>query len=331
MAKIKVAFLGNSYISTFALKALMQSSLDIEIVWVITGLDQKVGRNHSKLQPTPVATLASESNLPLVKTDSINRDFAKVSASEVDYIITCSFGQFLDGAVLNWPKIKPINIHTSLLPKGRGGAPIHWTVIEQEEVGGISIMEMVDEMDAGDIFHQAEIKLDATETMDSLYEKYCLWIENHFAQIFMEKVVKNPQPIKQDFSQVSFWKNIQKRDRYINWGQSPDQIDALIRGLYSKPMAVSIYKDQHIKITKGTTKYDKVFPMARKLFKPGEIVAVLDDALVVSNGRQNYFIQKLIFPGKKETTFKEFRNGNPTFFEPFTRFRPYKEEIKGDS
>lgn len=328
MAKIKVAFLGNSSISAFALKALMRP--EIEIVWVITGTDQKIGRNHSNLQPNPVATFASEHQLPLLKTDAINHDLEKVSASEVEYIITCSFGQFLSEKVLSWPKVLPINIHTSLLPKGRGGAPIHWAIIEQEAISGISIMKMINEMDAGDIFYQAQIALQTKETMDSLYEKYCKWIENNFFDVFLKYVVTNPKPIKQDETQVTFWKNIQKADRYINWGQSITTIDALIRGLFSKPMAATIYKDQHIKITQGTISYEKPFPMVRKLFRPGEIVAVLDDVLVVSNGRENYYIEKLIIPGKKETTFKEFKNGNPTFFEPFTRFSPYKIENTGD-
>lgn len=329
MAKIKVAFLGNSYISTFALKALMRD--EIEIVWVITGVDQKVGRNHSKLQPNPVALFAKENNLPLLKTDSINRDLAKVKVSEVDYIITCSFGQFLSEEVLSWPKVLPINIHTSLLPKGRGGAPIHWAIINQEPISGISIMEMVKQMDAGDVFYQAQILIDSKETMDSLYNKFCNWIEVNFYNIFMQYVVTNPKPIKQDATKVSFWKNIQKVDRYINWAKPVETIDALIRGLYSKPMAATIYKGSHIKITEGTTEYNKPFPMARKIFRPGEIVAVLDDVLVVSNGHKNYYIKKLIVPGKKEITFKEFKNGNPTFFEPFTRFSPYKIETTGDN
>jgi len=123
--KIKVVFLGNPNISVNALKSLHQNE-SIDVVSVVTYEDKAIGRSHSNLKPTPVAQYAEDNNINIIKTNSINTDVNKLKElGEFDYLLTCAFGQFLNDEVLATPSKKALNVHASLLPKGRGGAPIH--------------------------------------------------------------------------------------------------------------------------------------------------------------------------------------------------------------
>lgn len=318
MKKIRIAFLGNSDISINALKTLLNEKIEIKVV--ITNKDKAIGRSHSTLLPTPVATFAEANNLSLFKTNSINQDIKLVQKYEVDYIITCSFGQMLSEKVLQWPKIKPINIHTSLLPKGRGGAPIHWAIINGEKETGYSIMEMIDEMDAGDIFSQEKILINENDTLDILYEKLGKLIEDTFLEDFFTSVVINPQPIKQDQTKVIKWLNIKKDDRFILWNDSAINILNLIRGLNSKPLAYTIFEDKEIKIIKAKL-YDNSFPLDKRIYNPGTIISLQDEYIVVQTKVGVLMIEEFIIPGKKPTTFKAFKNGNKNFFKPLMKFK----------
>ncbi len=121
---IKVAFLGTPSIGAASLQSLINYER-IEVVVVVTTEDKAVGRSHSELKPSPVAKLAEENGLNIIKTNSINNDIDQLKAYEFDYMLTCAFGQFLSSEVLALPKKKALNIHGSLLPEGRGGAPLH--------------------------------------------------------------------------------------------------------------------------------------------------------------------------------------------------------------
>jgi methionyl-tRNA formyltransferase len=120
----KIVFLGTPKIAVSALKSLNESD-DFEVVAVVTNNDQFFGRSRSEAKPSAVKEYAVENNLQLIQSDNINEDIDKLKEVEHDYLITCAFGQFLNEGILSLPNKKALNIHASLLPEGRGGAPIH--------------------------------------------------------------------------------------------------------------------------------------------------------------------------------------------------------------
>ncbi len=314
MEKIKIAFLGNSPISVYALKSIIEND-KFEVKMVVTNEDKPVGRKQSTLSPTPVAEYASEHNLNLFKTNSINDSINEVNSLDVDYLITCSFGQMLSDEVLSWPKVKPINIHTSILPKGRGGAPIHWAIIKGEKESGYSIMEMVSEMDAGDVYHVEKVSIGSNDTYTTLLEKLSNLIYKTFASNFIGFVVKNPNPTKQEEANVTKWLNIKKEDRYIDWEKTNVEVVNQIRGLDQTPSALTLLKlkteDEPIEIKIHHARVlEKMAPMAMFMGPAGSIYGFTDEGFIVSTGKGYVEVINFTMPSKKPINFKDYLNGH---------------------
>jgi len=183
-----------------------------------------------------VALLAKKNKIPIIKTNSINKDIDQLKEYDFEYMITCAFGQFLSDDVLNLPTKKALNVHGSLLPEGRGGAPIHWAIIKGKKVTGITIMEMVSKMDAGDYYSQYKIDIDKNDTTDILFEKMSALILEKTGDSIKE-IDNGMKPTKKDENKVSFWMNIKKEDAKINFNQNVNDVYNQIRGLTSKPGA----------------------------------------------------------------------------------------------
>ncbi len=289
---IRVAFLGTPNIGASALKSLINNS-EIEVVVVVTTEDKAIGRSHSELIASPVAQLAQENGLNTIKTNSINKDIDKLSEYEFDYMLTCAFGQFLSDEVLALPKKKALNIHGSLLPEGRGGAPLHWSIIKGKEVTGISIMEMVSEMDAGDYYSQFEIEIDKNDTVDILFNKMSRLIEEKSA-IGLVGVENGAIPTPQDEEKVTFWMNISKNDAKIDFNKDVQSVFDQIRGLDSKPGAWTTMNGNIVKV--HSYKIAQKEPLEGEY---GAILAVSDEGLLVNTAQGALFIKELTIEGKK--------------------------------
>lgn len=292
---IKVAFFGTPNIGAAALNSLLRND-KIEVVVVITTVDKPVGRSHTKLIETPVATLARDNNIDVIKTNSINNDIKLLTKYEYDYILTCAFGQFLSDDVLQTPNKKALNIHGSLLPEGRGGAPLHWAIINGKQKTGISIMEMVSKMDAGDYYDQYELSIEPNENVDTLFERMSDLIEDKSAEGLL-KVDDGAQPMKQKESDVSFWMNVTKDDAKVNFDNTIEDIHNKIRGLDSKPGAWAYLDGKRVKIHKSliTAGNRKDFG----LIKPGKILDAIDEGLLVKVKRGTILIQEITIEGQK--------------------------------
>ncbi len=292
---IKVAFLGTPSIGASALQSLINDER-IEVVVVVTTEDKAVGRSHSTLKPSPVAELADKNGLDIIKTNSINNDVDKLKEYSFDYMLTCAFGQFLSDEVLSLPKKKALNIHGSLLPEGRGGAPLHWAIINGKEKTGISIMEMVSKMDAGDYYSQFEIPISHTDTVDDLFENMSNLILEKSAQGVVE-VEEGATANVQDESKVTFWMNVKKEDARIDFSKTDLQVHNQIRGLTSKPGAWTTIDGKVVKIHKAEIYSDTSLPG-----EPGEILYVLDEGLMVKTGKGEILIKELTVEGSKRKT-----------------------------
>ncbi len=304
---IKVVFLGTPEIGASALQSLINSKL-IDVVTVVTIPDKAIGRSHSELKPSSVASLASLNNLPIIKTNSINNDINKLKEYEFDYILTCAFGQFLSDEVLSLPRKRALNIHGSLLPEGRGGAPIHWSIINGKKETGISIMEMVSKMDAGDYFSQYKIDINDDETTDTLFEKMSKLILEKTSLGIIE-IENGKQATKQDESKVSFWMNIKKTDSRIDFvNKNSKEIDNQVRGLTSKPGSWTTIDDKIVKIHKI-----KINSLNDNNYEPGVIIEINKNEIIVQAKKGKISIIELTLEGSKKNIVSNILNGRHSF------------------
>ena len=309
MNNIKILFLGNSDISLSVLKPLIDAK-QFEIIGVVTTKDQKVGRSHSELIPSPVALFAKEHNLNVIKTESINKDIDKIKDLNFDLLITCSFGQILSKQILKLAKKDSLNIHTSLLPKGRGANPIQRAILEGEKETGFTLMEMIEEMDAGDYFYQKKLPITIFDTYKTLEDKIYLLITNNIIDVLNKFVEDKLIRIKQDKNKVSFWRKILPEEQIIDFKLKSIDIYNKIRALNPKPKAKLIFKNQEIFVLEAKYKILKKEQIKKtagtflKINKEGIFFQTIDGEIIFT---------KIIIPGKKIQSAKEILNGNSLF------------------
>lgn len=301
---MKVIFMGTPDIGANVLKALID--LNLEIVGVVCQPDREMDRKKNYIF-SPVKKMALENNIPVFQPEKIKEITNEINNINPDIIITCAYGQFINSEILAIPKFGCVNVHASLLPKLRGGAPIHWAIINQEKTTGISLMDMVSKMDAGDVYLQYECLIDQFETYDSLYSKlsnlaYKIVFENFF-NLIDKKLSKKVQ----DESLVTFGYNIKKEEAIINFDNFSSNVDSWIRGLTSKPGAVWKYQDQNIKILKAKITNNQ------STLSPGTIVSIDKKGIQIATKDFNILLEEIQLPNKKPTLISQIINGNHIF------------------
>ena len=304
--KYKVIFMGTPSIAKSCLKALLDNNT-IEVVGVVTQPDKLVGRKKI-LTFSPVKQLAIENNLKIYQPHKLFELKDEISLLKPDLIYTCAFGQFIPESILNIPRFKCVNLHASLLPQLRGGAPIHYAIINRLKKTGLTLMYMIKQMDAGNIIKQFKISIDSNETYKSLYEKlsalaYDVTL-NHMGLLFNDYL----NTIKQDESLVTFGYNITRQQEKINWNDTALNIDAKIRGLYDKPIAYTIHGDQEIKVHKAS-----IIEKTNLSYKPGEIVQISKDGILVSTKQDLILLEIIQLPSKTPLDVKLIINGSHKF------------------
>lgn len=307
--KISVMFFGNPKISVSALNSLINNkNFDVKVV--VTNKDKAIGRNHSLAKPTELANFTKNLNITVIKTDDINSDIDLIKEFKIDLIITCAFGQKLSDEVLGLAKLKALNIHASLLPKGRGGAPIHWAIINGETQTGFTIMDMINEMDAGNYYHQEVVEIDKLDTFDTLYKKLSKIIYEESGKIISE-IIKKPNlypSIKQETEKVSYWNILKKEEIYINFNKPAEDIINHIRGLNSIPGAKSKINNIGIKIYHSDV-YNKDIDLNKK-YLPGEIIEINKNGIIVATKTKPIVLDDILIDNKKRVYVRDFINGN---------------------
>lgn len=301
----KIIFMGTPTIACSVLETLLTIG-DVEIVGVCCQPDKINGRNN-KITLGPVKELCLKHNLKLFQPEKIGQIYDELAMLEPDMIITCAYGQFIPTKILELPKYKCINIHASLLPKYRGGAPIQWAILNNEIETGISLMYMVQKMDAGDIIFQEKVNIDFYETYDSLYLKLtnlaCEMIKKYFHKLFNNNI----KTIPQDINYVTYGYNINKENQIINFHNSSVLVLKKILGLLDKPKAIWKYKDNDIKI--GWAKISSY----KSILPPGKITKIDHDGIHISTYDNDIIITKLQLPNKNMLEVKALINGNHPF------------------
>ena len=299
MKKLKVVFMGTP---TFSVPVLEQLIKETNVVLVVSQPDREKDRKGNII-PTPTKKIAIENNIEVYQPNKIKEEYEKITSINPDIIITCAYGQIIPEIILNCPKYGCINVHGSLLPKLRGGAPIHHAIINGEQKTGITIMYMDKLMDSGDIISQEALEILDEDNLDSLYEKMSLLGANLLIKTLPSIINGTNKRIKQNEEEVTFGYNITKEEEKIDFSKKSKDIYNQIRGLSSIPGAYCLLGDKRLKI------YQSEITNQKSISLPGEITKIDKTGIYVNT--KDYII-KLIdikLEGKKRCLVKDFVNG----------------------
>ena len=295
----RIVFMGTPNFAVPILKALIDN---YNVVMVVCQPDRKKNRK-GKLEIPPTKEVAITNGIEVFQPERIKDDYKPIIDAKPDLIITCAYGQIIPDEILNYPKIGCINVHGSLLPELRGGAPIHWAIIRGYQETGITIMDMSSKMDAGDIISQAKIKIEDNMTLDTLYEKMSYLGKDLLIKTLPSIINNNCKRIKQDESKVTFGFNIKKEDTKIDFSKSSINIKNLVRGLNSIPGAYCYLDNKRIKI------YDVEILENNKNKEYGKIIRIDKDGIICTTKDKLIKIKELAVEGKKRCLASDYING----------------------
>ena len=299
MNNTKVVFMGTPEFAVPVLDGLIKN---YNVVLVVSQADREKDRK-GRLLYTPVKKLALDNNIPVYQPDSIRKEYNKVLEYNPDIIVTCAYGQIIPIELLNYPKYGCINVHASLLPKLRGGAPIHRALMNGDKETGITIMYMDEKMDNGDIISQEKTSILEDDNLDSLYER----LSKMGSQLLLKTLPlilnnKNDR-IKQNENEVTYGYNINREEEKIEFSNKSLDIHNKIRALSTHAGAYCYLDDKRLKIYK-TSLTDTVSDE-----KPGTIVDITKNGIYVSTSDYIIIIKELKLEGKKKCDVRDFVNG----------------------
>lgn len=299
----KIIFMGTPDFAVPVLNRIVKDGHDV--CAVVTQPDRPKGRKK-QLTPPPVKVAAEQHNIPVFQPEKIRHkeEIEKILALKPDLIVTAAFGQILPKEILDAPKYGCINVHASLLPELRGGAPIHYAIMQGKKKTGVTIMYMVEKLDAGDILTQVEVPIDERDTVATLHDKLSEAGANLLSQTIPKILENSITPIPQDETKATFAWNIQREQEKIDWTKSGEEVYNYIRGLNPWPVAYTVLNGKTIKIWWG----EKV--KKEHQAEPGTIVSVDKDGFVVATGNDvSIKIIELQPSGKKKMSCEQFLRG----------------------
>lgn len=296
---MNIVYMGTPEFSVGPLKALIK---EYNVSLVVTQPDRKVGRKQ-EIKYSPVKEFALSNNIEVFQPEKIRNDYQYILDKKPDIIITCAYGQIIPKEILDFPKYKCINIHASLLPKYRGGAPIHHAIINGDEYTGVTIMYMDEAMDSGDILYQEKIKIEENDNVGTMFEKLSLLGSDMIIKSLPGIIDGSIKPIKQNKDEVTYAYNISKEDELLDFNKSSKEVFNKIRGLNPFPVAYALLDNKRVKI------YSSKIGSSNKEGKIGEIISIYEDGIGVKTNDGEIIITELQFEGKKKTSVKEYLNG----------------------
>ncbi len=296
---MKVIFMGTPDFAVPVLEGLIEN---YEVVLVVSQPDKRVGRKQ-ELRNTPIKEVALKNNIPVFQPTKIREDYEEIINLNPDIIVTCAYGQIIPKVILDCPRLGCINVHASLLPKLRGGAPIHKAIIDGYKTTGITIMYMDVKMDNGDIISQKEIEITDSDNLESLHDKLSVLGKELLLETLPSIIEGTNTRTKQNEADVTFAYNITREEEHIDFNKTSREVFNLIRGLSPVPGSNAILFDNEMKI------YESIINDKKYSGNPGEIVDITKQGIVVKTGDGSITITKLKPFGKKMMDASSYVNG----------------------
>ena len=300
----KILFMGTSEFAVPALKAIHQAGYPV--VLVVTQPDKPAGRGM-ELKASPVKKAAEELGLPVFQPLKVRFPEAVETLQKAapDISVVAAYGQILPLAVLQIPKIASLNIHGSLLPKYRGAAPIHYAVMNGETETGVTIMHMNEKMDEGDMILAKTTPVGEKETTGEVHDRLSqLGAEGILEVLALMAQGKAPR-IPQDPTMASYAPSLKREQCRIDWNKEAHPIVNQVRGLSPWPVAETAWQGMELKVHLAQTD--------PRNGKPGEILAVEKDGVVVGAGSGSVRLLEIQPPGKKKMNAHDFTLGHSEF------------------
>lgn len=299
----KLVFMGTPAFSVPILEGLVQAGY--EVLAVVTQPDRPVGRKKT-ITPPPVKVAAEALGLEVLQPEKISgsKEMDRIIELAPDLLITAAFGQFLPEKLLQVPQFGAINVHASLLPKYRGGAPVHYAIMNGDQETGVTIMEMIKKMDAGAIYSQARLPITPQDDVGTMFEKLSLLGRDLLLETLPKLLAGELEKEPQDEAQVTFSPNITREQEAVDWTKSAHLIDCQIRGMRPWPIAFTTYQGARWKLWGAT-------PLAETTEEaPGTIIYKGKKALWVACGDNSVLaIEELQPAGKGRQSIQAFLNG----------------------
>lgn len=295
----RVVFMGTPEFSVPVLEMLIEKC---NVVLVVSQPDSFVGRKK-ELKFSAVKEVAVKNGIPVFQPNKIREDYNAVIDANPDIIITCAYGQIIPKILLDYPKYGAVNVHASLLPKYRGGSPIHRCIMNGDDKTGITIMYMAPGMDDGDIIAQSEISIDFCDNVGIVHDKLSVLGSEFLYEILPDIFSGNASRVKQDESLVSFAYNIKREEERLDFNDSVINVYNKVRGLYPFPGAYFMIDGEVIKVSDAR--------ISEELYdgEIGKIVSFFDDGFGVRCADGVIVITRLKPAGKKEMSCRDYING----------------------
>jgi len=295
MKDLKVVFMGTPDFAVPVLKKLIECT-DVKLV--VTQPDAFVGRKKI-LTPSPIKQVANEYGIKVITPNKIREDYEEIIEINPDIIITCAYGQIIPKVLLDLPRYKCVNVHASLLPKYRGGAPIHASILNGDDETGITIMYMAEGMDDGNIIKQESIKIEDSDNINTLSDK----LSELGAKLLMETLPSildsTCDNIKQNDSDVTFAYTIKRKDEEINFNKTYKEIFNQVRALLPR----SYFTLNGIEYKVISIRYES------KVGGVGKINNIYKDGIGIGCKDAEVVITEFIPSGKKQMLVSSFING----------------------
>ena len=299
MKDTKVIFMGTPEFAVPILEMLIQNT---NVIMVVTQPDKEVGRHH-ELEMTPIKKVAVEHNIKVYQPTKVRKEYEEIVNAHADIIITCAYGQIIPEEILNAPRLGCINVHASLLPRLRGGAPLHHAIIDGEEKTGITIMYMDKNMDTGDIISTSEYQIKDTDNVGILHDTLSVMGRNLLLETLPSIIDGTNNRIPQDDSKATYAYNITREEEHLDFNLSAQEVYNKVRGLNPWPKANTIINDQEVKIIECYIG-DK-----DSQFSAGTICEINKDNLGICTKDKVVYITRVKPFGKKEMSALDYING----------------------
>jgi len=298
---MRVVFMGNPEFAIPTLKLLQKSRHDL--LAVVSNKPKPMGRGRI-LKSTPIGQFAKENKIKLLEPDNLNStDFKnQLKNLEADIFLVVAY-RILPEEIIGIPRHGAINLHVSLLPKYRGAAPIQWALMNGDTETGVTVFQINKKVDTGDILVQKRFPIYKDDNMWTLGTRLC----KSGAEIIIDSIGKieegSIEILTQNQKAASYAPKITKKMRCINWSWSAIKIHNWVRGLSPYPSMYTVLNGKNMKIF-------KTFVEKRSICKPGEIVNVNDDSILIGTGQDLLGLLEIQLEGKKKLPIKEYLKGS---------------------
>ncbi|MCL6603555.1 MAG: methionyl-tRNA formyltransferase [Paenibacillus sp.] len=306
---MKIVFMGTPAFAVPCLQMLVEEGYNV--VAVLTQPDRPQGRKKT-LTASPVKEAALSLGIPVLQPERLRREeaVAELAAYEPELIVTAAYGQILPKIVLDMPARGCINVHGSLLPKYRGGAPIQRSVINGEKVTGVTLMYMAEGIDTGDMISRVEVPIEEDDTAGTMFDKLSL-AGRDLLKAEMPRLITGPvSTTPQDDNEATYAPNLKREDERIDWNAGSRDIYNRIRGLVPFSGMFTLWNDETFKIWAAANP-SEAFEIQNDATDtvPGTVLALNEHGIVVKTGDGVLLLTTVQPPGKKAMSASDFARG----------------------